>query len=144
MSNELTALEALKSIAAIPLWGEKLIGNARKEAIDVGEYDKGDDSYNPSCDAESSYLREAVETARATLAKLGAPRYAVETKMMNTWENCWSDNDGKPLLFYTHKEAQEAIREHIIDCENAVADGDMMDAPTADDLRIVEVMPHAK
>ncbi len=69
-------IEALRKIAAIPLWNEAIADEALKaELIDAGEYDAGTDSFNPSCDTESSHLEYAVETARAALAQAegGAP-----------------------------------------------------------------------
>lgn len=61
-------LKALETIAAIPLWGEPIANQAIKdEFIHSGEYDAGENEFNPSADTESSYLREAVETAREAL-----------------------------------------------------------------------------
>jgi hypothetical protein len=34
--------------------------------------------------------------------------YVVQTRMVNTWENCWTEND-KPLLFPTHDDALAEI-----------------------------------
>ena len=36
--------------------------------------------------------------------------YEVQTRMVNVWENCWTDNNG-PLTFTTKKEAQAEIDE---------------------------------
>ena len=36
--------------------------------------------------------------------------YEVQTRMVNTWENCWTDDNG-PLTFTTKKEAQAEIDE---------------------------------
>jgi hypothetical protein len=62
---------ALERIAAIPLWGEPIADEALKsELTAVVEYDRALDQFEPSCDTESSYLRDAVETAREALAAL--------------------------------------------------------------------------
>lgn len=70
MTKECKRLAALKAIAAIPLWGEPITnldhGDKNQLAQD-GEYDLENDMYNPCCDAESSWLSYAVETARAAL-----------------------------------------------------------------------------
>ena len=70
-------------------------------------------------------------------------RYEVQTEMLGTWENCWTDagNNDCPLTFTTRDEAQEAIDDHIIDCINAVESGDMYDSPDHTDFRVVEVKP---
>jgi len=36
--------------------------------------------------------------------------YEVQTRMVNVWENCWTDNNG-PLAFATKSEAQAEIDE---------------------------------
>lgn len=59
---------ALNLIAQIPLWGESIVNPAlRQEYIESFEYDARDDSFNPSSDTESNYLRDAVEVARRAL-----------------------------------------------------------------------------
>lgn len=67
---------ALESIAAIPLWGER-IENAelKAELAERGEYevDGDEEQFTPSGDTESSQLRDAVETAREALATLRRP-----------------------------------------------------------------------
>lgn len=68
-------LDALARIAAIPLWGEPIADEQIKaELLDAGEYDRELNEFEPSCDTESCYLRDAVEMARAALAEVkGAP-----------------------------------------------------------------------
>jgi hypothetical protein len=62
--------KALNEIATMTLWGEPLKDeDLKSEAIDAGEYDEDEGVYNPSCDSESNMLRDAVETARAAIAK---------------------------------------------------------------------------
>ena len=61
-------LDALRKIAAIPLWGEPLTDQAlRAEYVYVGEYDAEADEFNPSGDTESTNLHDAVQIARAAL-----------------------------------------------------------------------------
>jgi hypothetical protein len=62
---------ALEQIALIPLWGEPIADETLKaDLAEVGEYDRELDQFEPSCDTESSYLRDAVEIARRALAAL--------------------------------------------------------------------------
>lgn len=76
MTNERKQLDALRAIAAIPLWGEPITNpehGDKKELAEIGEYDLEEDAYNPCCDAESSWLSYAVETARAAIKDEGDP-----------------------------------------------------------------------
>lgn len=62
---------ALECIAATPLWGEPIAdGGLTAELALRSEYDLEADEFEPSCDTESSQLRDAVEAARAALAAL--------------------------------------------------------------------------
>lgn len=64
-------LKALRSIAEFVLWGEPIADIERKaELTGHGEYDAESDYYSPSCDSESSDLRQAVEIARDALKTL--------------------------------------------------------------------------
>jgi hypothetical protein len=66
-------------------------------------------------------------------------RYEVQSfTVFDGWSACWQIN-GEPWIFESEAEAEAEIREHIADCEDAVAKGDMPDAPTREDFRIVEV-----
>ncbi len=67
-------------------------------------------------------------------------KYAVETQMLNTWESCWTDDNGNPITFDTMGDAQQAIKDHICDCINAVEGGDMLDSPDPSEFRVVEVI----
>jgi hypothetical protein len=73
------------------------------------------------------------------------PRYEVQTEMLSGWENCWTTDageqnpNGTPVTYGTREEAEQAIRDHITDCINAVEGGDMMDSPDPISLRVVEV-----
>ena len=68
-------LKALETIAAIPLWGEPVADQAlRDDFIHSGEYDSEENEFTPSGDTESTYLCDAVETARKALkAARGQP-----------------------------------------------------------------------
>ena len=63
--------------------------------------------------------------------------YEVQTQMMNAWENCWTDGEGKPVTFATIADAVQAIKSHLTDCINAVEGGDMEDSPDPSEFRIV-------
>jgi hypothetical protein len=65
-------------------------------------------------------------------------KYAVETLEIFGYINNWTE-DGEPLLFDTHAQAEQALRDHLADCAEAVEDGLMSDAPTLADFRIIEV-----
>jgi hypothetical protein len=54
--------------------------------------------------------------------------YIVKTFMVNTWENCWTE-DGEPITFTTRKQAQAEINDLL----------EQMPDYRADDYRIVEV-----
>lgn len=66
-------------------------------------------------------------------------RYEVQTLFINQWENCWSDEDGKPITYASEAEAQADIDDHIKSCEEAFEQGYIQDVPSRDDLRIVPV-----
>ncbi|MEX2375280.1 MAG: hypothetical protein WD942_06790 [Dehalococcoidia bacterium] len=71
MSTDSDLIAALRRIAATPLWGESLPpGVLRDDYIFAGEYDIGEDNFNPSCDTESTQLCDVVEDARAALSAL--------------------------------------------------------------------------
>ena len=68
---------ALESIAAIPLWGERIEDPRLKaELTERGGYeiDGDEEQFTPSGNTESSQLRDAVETAREALAALRRTR----------------------------------------------------------------------
>ncbi len=63
--------QSLEAIAQLPLWGEQIEdAGTRKDYAEAGEYDLGEDCFTPSVDTESSMLRDAVEGARAAIARL--------------------------------------------------------------------------
>jgi hypothetical protein len=48
-------------------------------------------------------------------------RYEVQTRMGNTWENCWTE-DGTPQTFATRADARAELRQFIKDAK-ACLDG---------------------
>jgi hypothetical protein len=65
-------------------------------------------------------------------------QFTVETHFYgDTWENCWTDDNGQPITFATREEAQEAINEHIADCNEAVEAGDMQGGFHPSEFRIM-------
>jgi len=70
-----------------------------------------------------------------------ATLYEVQTEMLSGWENCWTDENGERITFASRNEAEQAMKDHIIDCVNAVEAGDMVDSPDPASLRVVEVQP---
>lgn len=71
-------------------------------------------------------------------------KFEVETRFHgDTWENCWTNDKGEPVYYESHAAACGAIRDHISDCEQAVKEGDMIDAPSRSDFRVVERIPYA-
>lgn len=55
------------------------------------------------------------------------------------WTNTWSDSEGNPSYFDTEVEAWDELEAFLKDMQEAVLMGDMEDAPSRDDYRIVEV-----
>jgi hypothetical protein len=68
-----------------------------------------------------------------------SPRYEVQTEMLGTWENCWTNDDGLPITFASKEAAEEAMRDHIIDCEDAFEGGYCLDAIDPSSLPVVPV-----
>lgn len=66
-------------------------------------------------------------------------KYAVETLFTYGWENCWREEDGSLTLFETREDAEQAVKDLITDCINAVEGGDMEDSPDPSEFRVVEV-----
>jgi len=65
--------------------------------------------------------------------------YIVETRFFNGWENCWTDGEGKPLIFSSKAEASEEITDLLAEVKAAVAAGDMVEEYARSDYRIVKV-----
>ena len=67
-------------------------------------------------------------------------KYAVEMILFNnSWENVWHDGAGNPMLFDSREQAEDEIKDHIIDCINAVEAGEMEDSPDPTDFRVVPI-----
>ena len=61
-----------------------------------------------------------------------------ELTIADGWVNTWTSPDN--WAYYNNKaEAQSDLDYHLNECVDAVARGDMMDAPSRDSFRIVEV-----
>jgi hypothetical protein len=66
-------------------------------------------------------------------------RYEVLTHTeVDGWVNCWSLDGWIKETFASIEEAEADITEYILDCQDAVARGDMEDAPSREDFMIVE------
>jgi hypothetical protein len=64
-----------------------------------------------------------------------AQQWEVLTLVGHYWDNVWSVDD-EPELFESAAEADAALTEHLRECQLAVDEGDMIDAPTRDAFRI--------
>lgn len=63
-------------------------------------------------------------------------KYEIQTRFYpDTWENCWTDENGRPITFQTADEARAELRKHLNACRLAVDDGDLRDY-LPDDYRI--------
>ena len=63
-------------------------------------------------------------------------RYIVETRVGNTWENVWSE-DQEPMTFDTEADAEAEIEDALECMESAYRRGDMSSPMTRDEFRIV-------
>lgn len=75
-----------------------------------------------------------------TRVPLGPKRFAVETRFLYGWENCWTVDD-MPMTFATRAEAEAELSAYLADIAAAVEAGDMVEAYDPDDSRVVEVRP---
>ena len=66
---------------------------------------------------------------------MSAQQWEVLTLIGDDWDNVWSIDD-EPEIFESAAEADAALAEHLRDCQLAVDEGDMSDAPTRDEFRI--------
>ena len=65
--------------------------------------------------------------------------YEVQTRMVNSWENVWTDDDGDVLVtFDTYEAAQAELAGYLADLARFVKTGDLTDY-SPEDYRIVEV-----
>ena len=106
------------------------------------EQDAIDRAFEEGEEMENASDTTDVSTGEAELAD----RYEVQTLHANgEYENVWREDagidnpEGTPVTFATMDDADAAIRDHIIDCINAVEGGEMEDSPDRSDFRIVPV-----
>ena len=67
-------------------------------------------------------------------------KFIVKTRLFDgTWEDCWKDEDGNPMLFKEPQEAQSEIDDLISDVKDAVAAGDMAEEYDPKDYKIFMV-----
>ena len=65
--------------------------------------------------------------------------YEVQTRMINNWENVWTDDDKNVLVtFDTYEAAQADLSDYLADLAYFVKTGDLSDY-SPEDYRIVEV-----
>ncbi|MFZ4602990.1 MAG: hypothetical protein ACOYM8_11080 [Caulobacterales bacterium] len=81
-----------------------------------------------------------IDPAAQTMTRvpLGPKRFAVETRFLHGWENCWTI-DGEPQTFATRAHAEAELADHLAEVADAVAAGDMIDGYDREDFRIVAV-----
>lgn len=60
-----------------------------------------------------------------------------EFTLFQGWTNTWSDEHGNPSVFLTEADAQIELDGFLKDMQDAVDSGDMQDAPSRDQYRIV-------
>lgn len=68
---------------------------------------------------------------------MGSRRYVVETRsMLNDWENCWMDDEDKPVVFHSKKEAKESLDLFLKEEQEAYERGFIKDEYSLEDYRI--------
>ena len=63
--------------------------------------------------------------------------YRIEVCSLSGWEPYGYDDDDQPLRYHTVEEARLDLYEAHLYCREAIAAGDMQDAPPLSDFRIV-------
>lgn len=67
-------------------------------------------------------------------------KYAVQLNTIcDGWINVWTDNDQEPVLFDTHQEAEQELRDYLDSAQAAFENGDIDTPYPFEDYRIVEV-----
>lgn len=99
-----------------------------------GDIDWDDDSF-ASCN-ECSW--------HGTMADLkdeqgGVVKFEVLTNMVGGYENCWTDGEGEAVTYADREDAEQAIRDYIIDRIEAVERGDVLDSPDRSEFRIKKI-----
>jgi len=71
---------------------------------------------------------------------MGSRRYIVETRsMLNDWENCWMDDEDKPVVFHSKKEAKESLDLFLKEEQEAYERGFIQDEYSLEDYRVRRV-----
>lgn len=71
---------------------------------------------------------------------MGSRRYVVETRsMLNDWENCWMDDENKPVVFHSKKEAKESLDLFLKEEQEAYDRGFIQDEYSLEDYRVRRV-----
>jgi len=71
---------------------------------------------------------------------MGSRRYIVETRsMLNDWENCWMDDEDKPVVFHSKKEAKESLELFLKEEQEAYDRGFIQDEYSLEDYRVRRV-----
>lgn len=65
--------------------------------------------------------------------------FEVQTRMGDTWENCWADEHDQPIYFGDYITAEIAIYELLLEIQQAVEDGQMTEPYHRDDYRIIRI-----
>jgi len=88
-------------------------------------------------------IEEALELMRGAIRN---PKYKIIQNFIYGWDDTCADEDGKPLRFDTIDEAMRDIRDTIESTEEAFKRGDMIEAYSYDDYKIVPEWhpPHAE
>ena len=61
-------------------------------------------------------------------------KYEVQTRFTYGWENVWMDDDNKPIVFKTKKEAKSELKDHVDSWNN---DLNTTSKYSYDDYRII-------
>lgn len=74
------------------------------------------------------FTKYYIHSLRVYAKTLSKSAYIVETRMVNSWENIWTENE-KPLVFATESEAQSEIDDLLSEMPDYLRD----------DYRIVQI-----
>lgn len=71
---------------------------------------------------------------------MGSRRYIVETRsMISDWENCWMDDEDKPVVFHSKREATQALAQFLKEEQEAYEKGFIADEYILEDYRVRRV-----
>lgn len=65
--------------------------------------------------------------------------FIVETLFTYGWENCWTREDGEPITFPTHQEAQQELDEHLKACMEDYKAGHLSEPYKRSEFRIRQI-----